>query len=190
MEQIDTDSEPVERSESTWLFAQPKADAQATTPTLLTDSAVLAHQKVGWTAPCHVLEEPQKAAVSYRYAAQQENVSPQMQTPAPLKRLDLERSTPPTSSYQNTQVQNAARRKAAAEWVLAITTITLPASSDNAFRRALRDGEILCKVINNIRPGILPKVHAILSLSLSVMHSASQTCTQIRHIAGARGRGH
>lgn len=46
MNQIDTDTEAVERSESTWLFAQPKADAQATTPTLIKDGGAHTEQKV------------------------------------------------------------------------------------------------------------------------------------------------
>ncbi len=66
--------------------------------------------------------------------------------------------SPVSSSSQSKAAQAAARRRAAAEWVESLTGIALPTSSDTALRGALRDGVVLCKVLNILRPGIFPKV--------------------------------
>lgn len=65
---------------------------------------------------------------------------------------------PVSSSSQSKAAQAAARRRAAADWVESLTGVALPTSSDTALRGALRDGVILCKVLNILRPGIFPKV--------------------------------
>ena len=67
-------------------------------------------------------------------------------------------ASPVSSSSQSKAAQAAARRRAAAEWVESMTGIALPTSSDTALRGALRDGVVLCKVLNILRPGIFPKV--------------------------------
>ncbi len=80
---------------------------------------------------------------------------PETRTPTPFK---MQHSTPISASVQSVQVQNTARRRAAAEWIEELTGIALPTSSDHAFRGALRDGILLCKVLNILRPGIIPQV--------------------------------
>lgn len=54
----------------------------------------------------------------------------------------------------------AARRRAAAEWVEAVAGTSLPYSSDHAFRAALRDGVLLCRLINSMHEGTVPQVGA------------------------------
>ncbi len=63
------------------------------------------------------------------------------------------------------QVQAAARRRAAAEWVEGLTGIALPTSSDHAFRGALRDGVLLCRILDLLRPGMLAKVGPCVDIS-------------------------
>ena len=70
----------------------------------------------------------------------------------------MQQGTPLSGSVQSTQAHNTARRRAAAEWIEDLTGIALPTSSDHAFRGALRDGILLCKVLNIIRPGVIPQV--------------------------------
>lgn len=74
--------------------------------------------------------------------------------------LNRRRAPMPTisSSSQSKAAQAAARRRAAAEWVESLTGVALPTSSDTALRGALRDGVLLCKILNILRPGIFPKV--------------------------------
>lgn len=52
----------------------------------------------------------------------------------------------------------AALRRTAAEWVEAMTGVALPTASDHAFRGALRDGVLLCQLLNKLRPGLINKV--------------------------------
>ena len=79
--------------------------------------------------------------------------------------------TPPSSS-ESKAVQAVSRRRAAAEWVESLTGIALPTASDAALRGALRDGILLCKLLNILRPGILPKVRK------QVPSTACQTCRE------------
>lgn len=99
-----------------------------------------------------------KAAARACSAAQQENLPPETKTPTPFK---MQQGTPLSGSVQSAQVQATARRRAAAEWVEDLTGIALPTSSDHAFRGALRDGILLCKVLNILRPGSIPQVTLI-----------------------------
>ena len=84
---------------------------------------------------------------------------PESKTPIPFK---PQQGTPLSGSMQSVQAHNTARRRAAAEWIENLTGIALPTSSDHAFRGALRDGILLCKVLNTIRPGIIPQVAEIM----------------------------
>jgi hypothetical protein len=54
--------------------------------------------------------------------------------------------------------QTAARRRVAAEWVESMTGVALPTASDHAFRGALRDGVLLCQLLNKLRPGLISRV--------------------------------
>ena len=65
---------------------------------------------------------------------------------------------PPASSTQSKAVQAASRRRAAAEGVESLTGFALPTASDPALRGALRDGVLLCRILNILRPSIIPKV--------------------------------
>ncbi|KAL0030034.1 hypothetical protein WJX79_002301 [Trebouxia sp. C0005] len=129
MDQTDTEVEAIQHSDASWLFARAKSESQATTPTMLSGGRSIGSQK--------------------------ENLPPETRTPTPFK---LQSSTPISGSVQSVQVQNTARRRAAAEWIEELTGIALPTSSDHAFRGALRDGILLCKVLNILRPGIIPQV--------------------------------
>lgn len=56
------------------------------------------------------------------------------------------------------QAQLLARRRAVAEWVQAVVGVILPIDTDMDFRAALRDGTVLCRLLNAVRPGTIPKV--------------------------------
>lgn len=64
--------------------------------------------------------------------------------------------TPPSAARPS--LECAVRRRAAAEWVEALTGSALPYSSDHAFRAALQDGVLLCRAVN--ASGLLTQVGA------------------------------
>ena len=108
----------------------------------------------------------------------------QLKSPGHIAKLQLARAaaaqhahrwsaTPvPATSSESKAVQAVSRRRAAAEWVEALTGIALPTASDAALRGALRDGMLLCKILNILRPGILPKVPVLTTQKLAWLHSA------------------
>ncbi|WIA16158.1 hypothetical protein OEZ85_012873 [Tetradesmus obliquus] len=53
-----------------------------------------------------------------------------------------------------TTLSPAAKRKAASEFVQATTGVFVPFSSDQSFRGALKDGVLLCRMVNTLWPGI------------------------------------
>ena len=67
------------------------------------------------------------------------------------------RATPSTDRA----AQAALRRRAAAEWIASLTGAEVPWHSDRAFRAALRDGVTLCRLLNALRPGSVPKASAV-----------------------------
>ena len=68
-------------------------------------------------------------------------------------------STPDSAGSASVRTTQAAyRRRAAAEWVEEITGAGVCSASDHAFRRSLKDGTLLCKVLNFVRPGSVTKV--------------------------------
>lgn len=160
MQQTEAQAESIEHSEASWLFSRPKSDSQATTPTMLSGARTTGPQKVLQQQDCLQTGRPEPAP-SACCDAQQENLPPESSTPTPFK---IQHSTPGSGAAQSVQLQNTARRRAAAEWIESLTGIALPTSSDHAFRGALRDGILLCKVLNILRPGIIPQVGAICQL--------------------------
>lgn len=52
----------------------------------------------------------------------------------------------------------AAKRKAACEFIRASTGMAPPYATDQAFRAALKDGVLLCKLANTVWPGIVQQV--------------------------------
>ena len=52
----------------------------------------------------------------------------------------------------------ANRRREAAEWVQQLTGQAVDYASDAAFRRALRDGTLLCQILQHLKPGVIPQV--------------------------------
>ena len=93
--------------------------------------------------------------------------------PADLQRQGVSRAS--TGTAPRMQVQAAARRRAAAEWVEGLTGIALPTSSDHAFRGALRDGVLLCRILDLLRPGMVAKVGPVLA-SLNIIHARGWHC--------------
>lgn len=57
-----------------------------------------------------------------------------------------------------TALSPAAKRKAASEFVQATTGVFVPFSSDQSFRGALKDGVLLCRMVNTLWPGINAQV--------------------------------
>lgn len=55
------------------------------------------------------------------------------------------------------------RLQAAADYVRAATGVAVPASSERAFRGALRDGVLLCALANAAFPGAVHEVGAVTS---------------------------
>ncbi|MEW5299266.1 MAG: hypothetical protein WDW36_002299 [Sanguina aurantia] len=55
-------------------------------------------------------------------------------------------------------VESNTKRREAAEWIKQLSGIDVPYSSDNYFRAALKDGVILCRILNSVVPGHVPKV--------------------------------
>ena len=79
-------------------------------------------------------------------------------------------------------MQAVSRRRAAAEWVESLTGIALPTASDAALRGALRDGILLCKLLNILRPGIMPKVRKQVPLDcMSDLQGGRQHRRQTNH---------
>ena len=109
----------------------------------------------------------------------------QLKSPGHIAKLQLARvaaaqqaqrwsaSPAPATSSESKAVQAVSRRRAAAEWVEVLTGIALPIASDAALRGALRDGMLLCKILNILRPGILPKVSTLATCS------APHCCVQL-----------
>ncbi|KAL6771162.1 KIN14B [Auxenochlorella protothecoides x Auxenochlorella symbiontica] len=52
----------------------------------------------------------------------------------------------------------ASKRRAASEWIGMALGVSVPHETDQAFRRALADGVTLCRLVNWLRPGSIPKV--------------------------------
>ena len=83
------------------------------------------------------------------------------------------------------QAQLLARRRAVAEWVQAVVGVTLPIDTDMDFRAALRDGTVLCRLLNAVRPGTIPKV-----LSNMWSHRLSHmSSTQVEDVSSTSGTG-
>jgi hypothetical protein len=79
---------------------------------------------------------------------------------APLLEDDRIPALSPTGAVAK-QADTAARRRAAAEWVAGLTGDRLPVDTDLSFRRHLRDGVLLCKLINAVKPGTVTRVSAL-----------------------------
>lgn len=50
------------------------------------------------------------------------------------------------------------KRQAAADWIAATIGIAIPYHTDEAFRQSLSDGVVLCKLINVLQPGSIPRI--------------------------------
>lgn len=72
------------------------------------------------------------------------------------------RSAEAAGSAQKRAALAASRRRVAADWVEELTGVALPTASDHAFRAALRDGVLLCRVLNTLRPGYISRVSGLL----------------------------
>ena len=69
--------------------------------------------------------------------------------------------TPNSGGGAEARAQQAQKRRhAAAQWVEDLTGVAMPADSDKHFRDALKDGTLLCQVLNIIRPGCITQVRS------------------------------
>lgn len=80
------------------------------------------------------------------------------ESPEKAKEVQSHKLPVADSPTQAKHIQAASRRRAAAEWIEQQTGSHLPTSSDHALRGALRDGVLLCRLMNKIEPNIIPKV--------------------------------
>lgn len=60
--------------------------------------------------------------------------------------------------HRGQQCANLARRRTVSSWIEAVTGVPIPTSSDYSFRSALRDGVLLCRLINHLKPDSVPQV--------------------------------
>eukprot|EP00210_Caulerpa_lentillifera_P005201 g4969.t1 len=67
-----------------------------------------------------------------------------------------------------------ARRKTVSSWIEAITGVPVPSSSDYAFRSALRDGVLLCRLINHLKPSSVPQIMSFSNDALDDDEGSSQ----------------
>uniref|UniRef100_A0A061S3R0 Kinesin family member C2/C3 n=1 Tax=Tetraselmis sp. GSL018 TaxID=582737 RepID=A0A061S3R0_9CHLO len=63
----------------------------------------------------------------------------------------------PTGSTAK-QASLAERRSYVVEWIRSITGVQLPSDSDQVFRSKLRDGVLLCKILNAVKPGTITRI--------------------------------
>ncbi len=69
------------------------------------------------------------------------------------------RKSPESGSQSDARaLQAGKRRRAAADWIEALTGVAVSATSDRHFRESLKDGTLLCQVLNIIRPGCITQV--------------------------------
>ena len=64
-------------------------------------------------------------------------------------------------------MQAGKRRRAAADWIESLTGVAVSATSDRHFRESLKDGTLLCQVLNIIRPGCITQVIAMSAKQLT-----------------------
>jgi hypothetical protein len=70
----------------------------------------------------------------------------------------------------------AAKRKAASQFIRDCTGVSPPYATDQGFRTALKDGVLLCKVVNTVWPDAVKQVRPCVSPVCWRLHSC--TCTQ------------
>lgn len=86
------------------------------------------------------------------------------------------RSPETVDAYDARTLQAGKRRRAAADWIEDLTGIAVSATSDKHFRECLKDGTLLCQVLNIIRPGCITQVSP---LTLALQGSC---CDRIEHL--------
>ncbi|GMH44370.1 hypothetical protein BSKO_12304 [Bryopsis sp. KO-2023] len=83
------------------------------------------------------------------------------------------------------QVEVMARRKSVALWIEKLTGCPVPTSSDHSFRAVLKDGVLLCQVMNAIKPYSVSKVVELCNENVT---EASQSATNIESFTQAAER--
>ena len=126
------------------------------------------HWRLRSASDAHVAQEDASQERRPRTPALQEQPSPsrlrarlgQLAREAPdASQEQLQhRSGDAAGSAQKRAAQVASRRRVAADWVEELTGVALPTASDHAFRAALRDGVLLCRLLNTLRPGYISRV--------------------------------
>lgn len=66
----------------------------------------------------------------------------------------------PVSPLFSKAARLAEKRSVVAEWLYAMTGAAVPTDSDEAFRSSLSDGVTLCRLLNTLQPGTIPRVRA------------------------------
>lgn len=70
--------------------------------------------------------------------------------------------SPSLSSAGTRTDRQTAKRRAASEWISMALDEKIPYETDAAFRSALADGVVLCRLVNWVRPGTIPKVRDLI----------------------------
>eukprot|EP00951_Prasinocladus_malaysianus_P039346 scaffold440074_cov46-Prasinocladus_malaysianus.AAC.1 len=67
-------------------------------------------------------------------------------------------STFSPSGSEFKQADSAVRRTIVSEWIKTTIGDVLPVKTDSEFRASLRDGVVLCKILNHVKPGTITRI--------------------------------
>lgn len=88
-----------------------------------------------------------------------EKLSPNLAISPPSQIAALSKRAPESVGRENARAHQATkRRRAAADWIEGLTDVAVSTASDKHFRDSLKDGTLLCQVLNIIRPGCITQV--------------------------------
>lgn len=89
--------------------------------------------------------------------------TPNAQGSSPVSFFEDVRSSMASPTSVTKQAEQAMRRHTIAQWIFEMTSQNVPCRTDQEFRACLRDGVLLCKVLNTIKPGTITQVCSLLS---------------------------
>jgi hypothetical protein len=73
------------------------------------------------------------------------------------------------------QQRTAEKRVIVAEWLYTVLGASVPAENDEAFRSALSDGVILCRLLNALQPNTIPRVSRLVEYSNKIQRKHYHT---------------